>query len=196
MTTVFRHGALRLYLLKLLGESPRHGYEVISLLEDRFLGLYAPSAGTVYPRLARLETEGLVQHEQQEGRKVYSLTEAGRAELDRHAEALSTLEDDLSKSVAAMAQDVREQVRASVRDLRAELKQAARDVRREVRSEVRRAGSAGRPVELTAELERLRADVLARAAHADDAVVERLVVLVRKLRKEALGILADGDATG
>ncbi|MBV9291369.1 MAG: PadR family transcriptional regulator [Frankiales bacterium] len=197
MTTVFRHGALRLYLLKLLGESPRHGYEVISLLEDRFLGLYAPSAGTVYPRLARLEAEGLVQHEQQEGRKVYSLTDAGRAELERQAEALSTLEADLSKSVAAMAQDVREQVRASVRDLRAELKQAARDVRREVRSEVRRAGSAGlRPVELTVELERLRADLLARAAQADDAVVDRVVTLVRKLRKEALAVLADGDATG
>ena len=61
MTAVFRHGALRLYLLRLLDEHPRHGYEVISLLEDRFLGLYAPSAGTVYPRLAKLETEGLVE---------------------------------------------------------------------------------------------------------------------------------------
>ena len=49
MSQVFRHGALRLYLLKLLDEQPRHGYEVISLLEDRFMGLYAPSAGTVYP---------------------------------------------------------------------------------------------------------------------------------------------------
>src|SRR5437764_11349043 len=88
---VFRHGALRLYLLKLLGEQPRHGYEVISLLEDRFLGLYAPSAGTVYPRLARLETEGLVEHREADGRKVYSLTDAGRAELARQEEALRTL---------------------------------------------------------------------------------------------------------
>ena len=72
MTAVFRHGALRLYLLKLLGDQPRHGYEVISLLEDRFMGLYAPSAGTVYPRLARLEADGLVRHEVSEGRKVYA----------------------------------------------------------------------------------------------------------------------------
>src|SRR3954451_1110860 len=137
MTTVFRHGALRLYLLKLLGERPRHGYEVISLLEDRFLGLYAPSAGTVYPRLAKLETEGLVEHREADGRKVYSLTDAGRAELARQEGALRTLEADLSRSVAQMAQDVRSQVRESVRDLRAELKQAAREVRRESRSRIR-----------------------------------------------------------
>ena len=55
MSPVFSHGRLRLYLLKLLEESPRHGYDIIRLLEDRFLGLYAPSPGTIYPRLARLE---------------------------------------------------------------------------------------------------------------------------------------------
>ena len=60
MPPVFAHGRLRLYLLKLLDEAPRHGYEVIRLLEERFQGLYAPSAGTVYPRLAKLEAEGLV----------------------------------------------------------------------------------------------------------------------------------------
>lgn len=55
MSNVFGHGRLRLYLLKLLADSPRHGYEVIRLLEERFQGRYAPSAGTVYPRLAKLE---------------------------------------------------------------------------------------------------------------------------------------------
>src|SRR5439155_2817021 len=99
MTAVFKHGALRLYLLKLLGEQPRHGYEVISLLEDRFLGLYAPSAGTVYPRLAKLESEGLVEHEEADGRKVYRLTDAGREELAAHVEELKTLEADLTRSV-------------------------------------------------------------------------------------------------
>jgi len=64
MSPVFRHGRLRLYLLKLLDESPRHGYEVIRLLQDRFLGVYAPSPGTIYPRLARLEEDGLVTHEE------------------------------------------------------------------------------------------------------------------------------------
>ena len=46
---------LRLYLLKLLDEAPRHGYEVIRLLQDRFMGVYSPSPGTIYPRLARLK---------------------------------------------------------------------------------------------------------------------------------------------
>ena len=86
MSPVFGHGRLRLYLLKLLDESPRHGYDVIRELEDRFMGLYSPSAGTVYPRLARLEAEGLVTHEVTEGRKVYQITDAGRLELGRAAE--------------------------------------------------------------------------------------------------------------
>ena len=58
MTAVFSHGRLRLYLLKLLADGPKHGYELIRLLADRFQGRYAPSAGTIYPRLQRLEAEG------------------------------------------------------------------------------------------------------------------------------------------
>jgi DNA-binding PadR family transcriptional regulator len=192
MTTVFRHGALRLYLLKLLGEQPRHGYEVISLLEDRFLGFYAPSAGTVYPRLARLETEGLIEHEESEGRKVYRLTEAGRVELARQSEALGTLEADLTRSVSELAKDVRTQVHASVRDLRAELKQAARDVRRETRSHGRRSAEDAGPEALTRELERLRDDVLARAQHAEASAVAAVGDVLRRARKEALHLLSGG----
>src|SRR4051812_41504466 len=99
------------------------------------MGLYAPSAGTVYPRLARLESEGLVEHQVSEGRKVYALTPAGSEELARNADELASLERDLTASVSEMARDVRRQVRDSARDLRAELKQAAREVRREVRSQ-------------------------------------------------------------
>ena len=73
MSPVFRHGSLRLYLLRLLDEEPRHGYEVIRLLRDRFMGVYSPSPGTIYPRLARLEEEGLVTHDEVDGRKVYRL---------------------------------------------------------------------------------------------------------------------------
>ena len=68
MSPVFAHGQLRLYLLALLDEGPRHGYEVIQDLENRFNGLYSPSAGTVYPRLAKLEEEGLVERTD-DGRK-------------------------------------------------------------------------------------------------------------------------------
>ncbi|MEW2223190.1 helix-turn-helix transcriptional regulator [Streptomyces sp. NPDC006990] len=129
MPPVFAHGRLRLYLLMLLDEAPRHGYEVIRLLEERFEGLYAPSAGTVYPRLAKLEAEGLVSHTTEGGRKVYSITEAGRAELvDRQAE-LAELEVEIRDSVAALAADIREDVSGTASDLRREMREQARDAR-------------------------------------------------------------------
>ncbi|GAA2284033.1 helix-turn-helix transcriptional regulator [Actinomadura sp. NPDC048955] len=129
MSPVFGHGRLRLYLLKLLEESPRHGYEVIRLLQDRFLGVYSPSPGTIYPRLARLEAEGLVTHEVVKGKKVYSLTDKGREELERRMDELAELEEEISASAQEFARGVQEDVRQTVRTLREELTQAARTMR-------------------------------------------------------------------
>ncbi|GAA2094211.1 PadR family transcriptional regulator [Actinomadura alba] len=129
MSPVFGHGRLRLYLLKLLEESPRHGYEVIRLLQDRFLGVYSPSPGTIYPRLARLESEGLVTHEVIKGKKVYQLTGKGRAELERRMDELAELEEEISASAQEFARGVQQDVRKTVRSLREELTQAAREVR-------------------------------------------------------------------
>jgi DNA-binding PadR family transcriptional regulator len=137
MSPVFSHGRLRLYLLKLLEESPRHGYDVIRLLEDRFMGLYAPSPGTIYPRLQRLEAEGLVTQSQEGGRKVYQITDAGREELASRREELAELEAEISGSVHGLASEIRDEVRGSVRDLKQELRQAAREMRREQRHENR-----------------------------------------------------------
>ena len=137
MSPVFSHGRLRLYLLKLLEESPRHGYDVIRLLEDRFMGLYAPSPGTIYPRLQRLEAEGLVTQSQEGGRKVYQITDAGRQELASRREELDELETEISGSVHGLAREIRDEVRGSVRDLKQELRQAAREMRREQRHEIR-----------------------------------------------------------
>ncbi|MCZ7416588.1 MULTISPECIES: PadR family transcriptional regulator [unclassified Streptomyces] len=125
MPPVFAHGRLRLYLLKLLAEAPRHGYEVIRLLEERFRGLYAPSAGTVYPRLAKLEAEGLVTHTTEGGRKVYSLTPRGRAELAGRQGELTELEREIHDSLTALAAEIREDVRGSADDLRREMREAA-----------------------------------------------------------------------
>lgn len=129
MPPVFAHGRLRLYLLKLLDEAPRHGYEIIRLLEERFQGLYAPSAGTVYPRLAKLEAEGLVTHATEGGRKVYSITDAGRSELADRGGELADLELEIRESVAALASDIREDVSGSARDLRREIREAAAQAR-------------------------------------------------------------------
>ena len=130
MSPVFRHGRLRLYLLKLLDESPRHGYEVIRLLQDRFMGVYAPSPGTIYPRLARLEEEGLVTHDEADGRKVYRITDKGREELRNRSADLSDLEAEITASVRDIAREVTEDVRETVRNLREELTWAARDMQR------------------------------------------------------------------
>ncbi|RKN17982.1 PadR family transcriptional regulator [Micromonospora musae] len=132
MTAVFSHGRLRLYLLRLLDDGPKHGYELIRLLEERFLGLYAPSAGTIYPRLQRLEAEGLVTHTAAGGRKTYEITESGRAELRQRADELAALESDIAASVedlSALAGEIRDEVRGSVRDLKRELREATRQTR-------------------------------------------------------------------
>ncbi|MFC9823777.1 helix-turn-helix transcriptional regulator [Streptomyces erythrochromogenes] len=125
MPPVFAHGRLRLYLLKLLDEAPRHGYEVIRLLEERFQGLYAPSAGTVYPRLSKLEAEGLVTYATEGGRKVYSITEAGRAELADRGGELADLELEIRDSVTELAAEIRSDVRGAAGDLRREMRAAA-----------------------------------------------------------------------
>jgi DNA-binding PadR family transcriptional regulator len=127
MSPVFRHGRLRLYLLKLLDESPRHGYEVIRLLQDRFMGVYAPSPGTIYPRLARLEEEGLVTHDESDGKKVYRITDKGREELHSRLDDLAELEEEITASVRDIAREVTEDVRETVRNLREELTWAARE---------------------------------------------------------------------
>jgi DNA-binding PadR family transcriptional regulator len=128
---VFAHGHLRLYLLSLLADSEAgmHGYELIQALSDRFGGTYAPSAGTIYPRLAKLEEEGLVT-KSNEGRKtVYVITDAGRAELAAREGELGGIEDDVTDSVRRLADEVRSSVNDAMRTLRADLAAAARDAR-------------------------------------------------------------------
>ncbi|MFJ6524060.1 helix-turn-helix transcriptional regulator [Streptomyces longwoodensis] len=147
MPPVFAHGRLRLYLLKLLDEAPRHGYEVIRLLEERFQGLYAPSAGTVYPRLAKLEAEGLVTHTTEGGRKVYAITDAGRAELADRSGELADLELEIRESVAELAAEIRADVRGAAGDLRREMRAAASQARQGGRSSTSGSGLFGEPAD-------------------------------------------------
>lgn len=117
---VFAHGHLRLYLLALLNEQPRHGYELIQALTDRFDGTYAPSAGTIYPRLAKLETEGLVT-KTSEGRKtIYRITDEGRQEVENRADELDEIEKDVDSSVQRLAQELRRDLSAARDRLRDE----------------------------------------------------------------------------
>lgn len=129
MTPVFGHGHLRLYLLSLLDESPKHGYELIQALEERFGGTYVPSAGTIYPRLAKLEEEGLVTKASQGRKTVYSITDAGRQELHDREGELGGIEDEVTDSVRRLADDVRSSVNQAMKSLRADLAAAAREAR-------------------------------------------------------------------
>jgi len=77
----FGRGDLKFALLELLQERPMHGYEMMKALEEKSGGFYAPSAGSVYPTLQMLEDRGLVTVSEVEGKKVYTITDAGRAAL-------------------------------------------------------------------------------------------------------------------
>lgn len=129
MAPVFSHGDLRLYLLSLLDESPRHGYDLMQALSDRTGGTYTPSAGTVYPRLAKLEEEGLVTKTVDGRKTVYEITEAGRAEVASRQGELHGIQADLADSVRLIAEEVRGSVRDAMRSLRADLAAASRDER-------------------------------------------------------------------
>ncbi len=86
----FESGDMKYVILKILAEKPMHGYEVMKALEEQTQGCYKPSPGTVYPTLQWLEDEGLVKSEEKDGKKVYAITEDGRAFLDENK---STVED-------------------------------------------------------------------------------------------------------
>jgi DNA-binding PadR family transcriptional regulator len=143
MPPVFAHGALRLYLLALLAEGDKHGYDIIRALSDRFGGTYSPSAGTVYPRLAKLEEEGLVATASDGRRTVYSITEAGRRELAARQDELADVEADISASVRRLADGLRDELRSSMKGLRADLAASAEAARSKAKTSPRAADAAG-----------------------------------------------------
>ncbi|MGR2751845.1 PadR family transcriptional regulator [Agromyces arachidis] len=79
-------GDVRLAVLALLAEKPMHGYQIITEIAERSGGMWKPSAGSVYPTLQLLADEGLISAEESNGRKTYTLTDAGRAEAEASAD--------------------------------------------------------------------------------------------------------------
>jgi len=80
-----RRGDVRAAVLALLAERPMHGYEMIKELEERTEGTWSPSAGSIYPTLQMLEDEGLIRGEESDGKRRFTLTEAGVAEQQEKA---------------------------------------------------------------------------------------------------------------
>lgn len=81
-----RRGDVRAAILSLLAEEPKHGYDLIRELEERSGGRWRPSPGSVYPTLQLLEDEGLVTGQERDGKRVFTLTDAGRTELEQRRE--------------------------------------------------------------------------------------------------------------
>jgi DNA-binding PadR family transcriptional regulator len=90
---LFERGDLKYVILELLQDKPRHGYEVIKALEERFGGFYTPSPGAVYPTLQMLEDLGYASAVERDGKRVYTITEEGRKFLADRRPAIEDLRD-------------------------------------------------------------------------------------------------------
>jgi DNA-binding PadR family transcriptional regulator len=89
-------GDLRLIALALIAEQPRHGYEIIKVLEERTAGWYSPSPGIVYPTLTYLEETGYVAGKAEGAKKLYTITEEGRAYLEENRDFVDAVLERLS----------------------------------------------------------------------------------------------------
>ena len=117
----FERGDLKYVILEQLKDKPAHGYELMRALEERFGGLYTPSPGAVYPTLQMLEDMGYVSSVQQDGRKVYSITDAGRSFMNERQpqvdEVFNRMKERWGAEWGPQAQRLMHDLRNDMRDL-------------------------------------------------------------------------------
>jgi DNA-binding PadR family transcriptional regulator len=116
---VMERGDLKYVILELLREKPRHGYEIIRALEERSRGAYAPSPGAVYPTLQMLQDMDYVAGREQDGKRVYALTDAGRGFLEERGPVVDGIR-------ARLADWWRPEVRDELKELMGELRDLGR----------------------------------------------------------------------
>lgn len=100
---VFESGEMKYVILRLLREKPRHGYEIIKEMEERFGGWYTPSPGTVYPTLQLLEDQGYIRAVESEGKKTFQITPEGEAFLNQHKDTIDDIFDRVRETVRDFA---------------------------------------------------------------------------------------------
>lgn len=110
----FDRGDLKYVILELLRERPRHGYDIIRALEERFRGMYAPSPGTVYPTLQMVEDMGYATSQEQDGKRVYTLTEAGRQFLGERGPVVDGINARIGDRWEA---EIRDEVKSMMHEL-------------------------------------------------------------------------------
>jgi len=117
-----RRGDIRTAALLLLAEEPRNGYQIMQEVEERSDGVWRPSPGSVYPALQQLEDEGLIRSQESEGRKVFALTDQGRAEVEQRPQDATPpwaqMSDGLSDEAHALGRLMREVAAAFVQVMR------------------------------------------------------------------------------
>ena len=123
---LFDHGELRFVVLHLIAEKPRHGYEIIKAIEDRAGGAYSPSPGVIYPTLTMLEELGYAALTEQDGKKLYALTEAGEAYLRENQRTVDGIAARLAEAAAARGDGPAPQVVRAVENLKLALACACR----------------------------------------------------------------------
>ena len=115
---MFEQGDLKLVILRLLEEKPRHGYEIIKELESRSGGAYSPSPGTVYPTLTMLEDMGYARAVPEEGgKKIYEITDEGKKHLAEHSTTVNDVFDKFVKFAEGFTASPMMEVNQAFRDL-------------------------------------------------------------------------------
>lgn len=125
----FGPGEVRIALLALLHDGPKHGYELMKQLEARSGGTYRASAGTIYPTLQQLEDEDLVTSSREDGKRVYQLTEAGEAVVEEEADGVRRIwrrADAWGDWGSTWDPEAREMWRPAIRLVKAAFRAAAR----------------------------------------------------------------------
>lgn len=157
----FGRGDLKYVILDLLKDQPRHGYDVIRALEERFHGFYSPSPGSVYPTLQLLEDQGYLTSSEQEGKRVYTITDEGRAFLAERSQTVDDLHARVREGWGSMANP-------EMRDLVNEVRQLGQFIFRQGAR-----GALGDPEKLR----RLR-EVVARTRHEIEGIFDDTVTNV------------------
>src|SRR6202046_3139894 len=103
MAKMLASGDLQLIILALLSEKPRYGYEIIKQIEEHSSGMYSPSPGMVYPALTYLEETGYAASESEGTKKLYKITEAGTAQLNKNRANVEETLDQLARFGKKMA---------------------------------------------------------------------------------------------
>lgn len=128
------HGDLRLLILSLLDDMPRHGYDLIGEIEKRTQGAYKPSPGVMYPALEVVQDLGWTRIEADGGRKIFHLTDEGRQQLANEAENIAAIHRRLDH-VANPPPDENDDVRTALRRLRHTVVTRIRETNGEARRE-------------------------------------------------------------